>query len=314
MIVNYKLLTISKRVAIMLLIAVFSIAGFTSCKKKVTEPSASQTETQPGETGPVDPEPNPDPEPDPNPEPEQPSFDEGTYYSVYAPWVEGLSAENGWVTNVSWQDTNTLTALWKKQIEGGQNNDGKRWFIRDAANKHDDPLEGQWAHYYYFDKDFNIVYYRQGKGSLTVRKLRSGTIVKFNKGKYAGTWAIGGIYETVLDKSEITDNGWGSLNIFMGAEHMGERGKGCLAVLTMNTSYDYSGSEFGLDHYYATAGGQEAWYNIEQYTSKTPEELDKFLNEKGNLSWNTEVYNYKFVSAQPYDWHLTDHLSQQGWH
>ena len=302
-----------KKVAIILLIAAFSIAGIVACGgAENIAGSGGVAVDDPGPTGPTEPEGPEGPE-----EPQQPTFPEDTYYKIYAPWVkwDESQAPNGWRTNVSWQDTNTLTQIWKQQIEGGKYNDGKRWFIRDAANRQNDHRAGDNAHYYYFDEGFNIVYYRQGKGSLTLRKFITGLIVKYNKGRNAGTYAIGGLYETVLDKNEITDNGYDSLNIFMGASHMGERGKGCLAVLTMNTSYDdiYQ-NEFGVDHYYATAGGEEAWYNVEQYTSKTPEELDSFLNEKGNLSWQTEIYNFRFVFNLPYEWHLENHLEQQGWH
>ena len=314
MTINYKLLKISKRAAIMLLIAVFSIVGIVACggaEDIAGSRGGVDTIVDPGPTGPTDPT---DPE-----EPEQPTFPADTYYTIYAPFVHWEDESKVPSVNriiVSWQDTNTLTQIWKKQIEDGKRpGDGNRWMIRDAANRHNDPRDGQWANYYYFDKNFDLVYYRQGKGSLTVRKFRTGLIVRYNKGRNAGTWAIGGLYETVLTKDEITSNGWDSLNIFMGADHMGERGKGCLAVLTMNTSYDdiYQ-NEFGVDHYYATSGGQEAWYNIDQYTSRNPEELDSFLNVKGNLSWLTPTYNYRFVFAQPYDWHLTEHINQQGWH
>ncbi len=342
-----KNLKTSRVIAVILLIAIFSIAGIVACKgNEATNPTESGLTLVPGDTGPVtniptdtnkpgtntpgtdtnNPGTNTGPDtndtdtnqkpPEP-PEPPKPTFAEDTYYKIYAPFVkwDNSQAPNGWRTNVSWQDTNTLTQIWKDQIEGGKYNDGKRWFIRDAANQQNDHRVGDNAHYYYFDKDFNIVYYRQGKGSLTVRKFITGIIVKYNKGRNAGTYAIGGLYETILDKNEITDNGWDSLNIFMGANHMGERGKGCLAILTMNTSYDDAfQNEFGVDHYYATAGGEEAWYNVEQYTSKTPEELDSFLNEKGNLSWLIPTYNFRFVFNNPYEWHLTDHLSQQGWH
>ena len=345
--INTKILKTSRVIAVILLIVIFSIAGIVACKgNEATNPTESGLTLIPGDTGPVIPvtnigintnnpgtntgtdtnttgdtnidnpgDTNIDP-PAPS-EPPKPTFAADTYYKIYAPWVkwDESQAPNGWRTNVSWQDTNTLSQIWKQQIEGGKYNDGKRWFIRDAANRQNDHRAGNNAHYYYFDKDFNIVYYRQGKGSLTVRKFITGIIVKYNKGRNAGTWAIGGLYETILDKNEITDNGYDSLNIFMGASHMGERGKGCLAVLTMNTSYDdiYQ-NEFGVDHYYATKGGEEAWYNVEQYTSKNPEELDSFLNEKGNLSWRTEIYNFRFVFNKPYEWHLTDHLNQQGWH
>ena len=323
-----KSLKVLKRVAIILLIAVFSLAGIVACggADDITGSRSvsgnEDTIVDPGTTGPAtptDPEPTPDPEPNPEPEPEPtPTFPANTYYKIYAPWVQWREeqAPNGWGTNVSYQDTNTLSQIWKQQIAGGKYNDDRRWFIRDAANRQNDHRVGNTAHYYYFDKNFDLVYYRQGKGSLTVRKFRTGIIVKYSAGRNAGTWSIGGLYETVLTKDEITSNGWDSLNIFMGASHMGERNKGCLAVLTMNTGYDdlYQ-NEFGVDHYYATAGnGQEVWYDVNQYTSRNPEELDKFLNVKGNLSWKLGVYNFRFVFNRPYDWHLTDHINQKGWH
>lgn len=200
-----KLLKISKRVAIILLIVV-SIVGMISCKNKNITGSAQSSEA-PAPTGPTEPT-----EPEGPQEPEKPTFPEDTYYQIYEPWVEGLSAEDGWVTTVSWQDTDSLTELWRKQIEGGKDNDGKRFIIRDANNNQSDPLTGS---YYYFDKDLNIVYYIQGKDSLTVRKFLGSIIAKYGREKYEGTYAIGGVYETVLYKNKITDNNFDQLNIFM---------------------------------------------------------------------------------------------------
>ena len=83
----------------------------------------------------------------------------------------------------------------------------------------------------------------------------------------------------------------------------------------MNTGYDdvYQ-EEFGVDHYYATEGGKSAWYNIDEYTSRNPEELDKLLNKKENLSWKLYYVNFRFVYNYPYDWHLIDHGNKRGWH
>ena len=303
-----KLLKISKRVAIILLIAVFSIVGIVACggaEDIAGSRGGGDTIVDPGPTGPTDPT---DPEePD---QPEQPTFSEDTYYKIYAPWVkwDESQAPNGWRTNVSYQDTNTLTQIWKQQIEGGKYNDDRRWFIRDANNNLNDHRLGS---YYYFDKDFNIVYYRQGKGSLTVRKFLSGIIVKYKGGRNNGTYAIGGVYETLLTKNEITGNNFDQLNIFMGHEDM-RADKGGLEILTMNTGYDDSyQNEFGVDFYYnKSVMGED---QLGQYTSKKPEELNNFLSAR-NLSFNLSYVNFRFVFNRPYDWHLTDHLSQQGWH
>ena len=303
-----KLLKISKRVAIILLIAVFSIVGIVACggaEDIAGSRGGGDTIVDPGPTGPTDPT---DPEePD---QPEQPTFSEDTYYKIYAPWVkwDESQAPNGWRTNVSYQDTNTLTQIWKQQIEGGKYNDDRRWFIRDANNNLNDHRLGS---YYYFDKDFNIVYYRQGKGSLTVRKFLSGIIVKYKGGRNNGTYAIGGVYETLLTKNEITGNNFDQLNIFMGHEDM-RADKGGLEILTMNTGYDDSWqNEFGVDFYYnKSVMGED---QLGQYMSKNPDELNNFLGAR-NLSANLSYVNFRFVFNRPYDWHLTDHLSQQGWH
>ena len=305
--INEKL----KRMAIILLITAFSIVGIISCGgADITGSGGRDRGNNYSETPDSD---------DITPEPEQPvtpqpTFPANTYYKIYAPWVKWDESQspNGWRTNVSWKDTNTLSQIWKQQIEGGKKNDGKRWFIRDGDNY---GYDHRWGNYYYFDKNLDLVYYRKGKGSLTLRKFRTGIIVKYSAGRNKGTWAIGGLYETVLTKDEITGNNINSLNIFMGTSHMGERNKGCLSVLTMNTGYDdvYQ-EEFGVDHYYATAGGKEAWYNIDEYTSRNPEELDKLLNKKENLSWKLYYVNFRFVYNYPYDWHLIDHGNKRGWH
>ena len=296
------------KVAIIVLIATLSIAGLTSCGGAATEPtsfSSSGGEDNGGGT----PEPEPEPEPTPKPEP-TPTFPKNTYYKIYAPWVkwDESQAPNGWRTNVSYQDTNTLTQIWKQQIKGGKYNNGSRWFIRDANNNLNDPRLGS---YYYFDKDFNIVYYRQGKGSLTVRKFLSGIIVKYNGGKNRGTYAIGGVYETLLTKNEITGNNFDQLNIFMGHEDM-RANKGALEILTMNTGYDDRWqNEFGVDFYYNKSVMGEN--QLGQYTSKNPDELYNFCGVR-NLSWNPWYVNFRFVFAYPYDWHLTEHINKKGWH
>lgn len=298
-----------KKVAIILLIAAFSIAGIVACSgaEEIAGSRGGVSVDDPGPTGPTEPEGPEGPE-----EPQQPTFPEDTYYKIYAPWVkwDESQAPNGWRTNVSWQDTDTLTQIWKQQIEGGKRNDGNRWMIRDANNNSlGDPRTQS---YYYFDNDFNIVYYRQGKGSLTVRKFITGIIVKYKGGRNNGTYAIGGVYETVLTKDEITGNNFDQLNIFMGHDDM-RADKGGLEILTMNTGMgdDAYQNEFGVDFYYnKNVMGEE---QLGEYTSKNPDELNDFIGAR-NLSFNLAYMNFRFFFGQPYEWHLENHLEQQGWH
>ena len=284
---NSKLLKVSKRALIILLIIAFSI-GIVACGGADNiAGSGSYTENS-DETAIVNPETS-------NPEqskPEQPTFEENTYRSIYAPfvnWEDKSQVPEANKIKVSWNDTNTLNQIWQKQIEGGKDNDGKRFIIRDANNNQKEPLTGS---YYFFDKNFNIVYYRQGKGSLLVRKFIKAMMINYdghNGIKPAGDWGIGGIYETVLTKKEITDNNFDQLNIFMGDRDMREE-RGSLEVLIINTSYTFdNNTEFGVTF------------------------IKDLPNEVRNLSWKPEYVNYKFVSVDPYLWHLEDHSSQKGW-
>ena len=255
---NSKLLKVSKRALIILLIIVFSIAGIVACggaENIAGSSSGSYTEDS-GGTVTVNPEtPNPEqPNPEqPTPKPEQqepqkPTFAENTYYTIYAPfvnWEDKSEVPEANKIKVSWQDTNTVNKIWKKQIEGGKDNDGKRFIIRDANNNQKEPLTGS---YYFFDKNFNIVYYRQGKGSLLVRKFINGIIVRKRDNQ---NWVIGGVYETVLSKNEITANNFDQLNIFMGDRDMGET-RGNLEILIINTDYIFdNNTEFGVSFFYS---------------------------------------------------------------
>ena len=285
---NSKLLKVSKRALIILLIIAFSI-GIVACggAENISGNSSGSYTENSDETAIVNPE-TPNPE---QPKPEQPTFEENTYRSIYAPfvnWEDKSQVPEANKIKVSWNDTNTLSQIWQKQIEGGKDNDGKRFIIRDANNNQNEPLTGS---YYFFDKNFNIVYYRQGKGSLLVRKFISGIMINYTgyNGRKPADWGIGGVYETVLSKKEITDNNFDQLNIFMGDRDMREE-RGSLEVLIINTSYTFdNNTEFGVTF------------------------IKDLPNEVRNLSWKPEYVNYKFVSVVPYLWHLEDHSSQKGW-
>ena len=81
----------------------------------------------------------------------------------------------------------------------------------------------------------------------------------------------------------------------------------------MNTGYDDTyQNEFGVDFYYnKNVMGED---QLEQYTSKNPDELNSFFSGARNLSWNLSYANFRFVFNRSYDWHLTEHINQEGWH
>ena len=341
------------RVAIILLIAVFVIAGITACKKKVTQPNSQQatlvpapeqTRPDPEKTGPLTTDLDSflttdlqyfgldykrdliKPEPIPEPEPPKRTFPADTYMTVYTPW----RGEN--YPRVSWQDSETLLRIWKEMISKKYNNNS-RWFVKGASYGNWDFNPDRWkdwmfyfppeANYYYFDKNFDIVYYKDTqKATLKIMKLVGAAIVRWNKEKsqgnspsYVGTWTVGGIYQTILTHAEITGNNNDDLNFFTRAEHMPSRDNKPLQVINMNLGYnDQTFTEFGIDNYYNTTMGDGYYNNITQFTNKTPQALDEFLNCKINLSWqwNLDWHNWRFFTMKPAAWHLEAH-PDSGW-
>ena len=165
-----------------LLISVFSVAGIIACGGE---------EDIVGSRGGdyiVEPEPT---EPE---EPEQPAFGEDTYYTVYTRFRGEYNPK------VSYKDTNTLIRYWKEMMgrkDEELKGNSRRWFIRDGDNraKVDDPSIRNGNHYYYFDKNFDLVYYRQGRGFLRIRELVGAVIVKYYRGSKADTYTVAGLYQ-----------------------------------------------------------------------------------------------------------------------
>lgn len=276
--------------AIIILIAIFVIAGIISCSGDAVTGGGGNGNysywegvPQPDETGPVAPTPDPDPEapdysdiptwgdsatepepPDPTPTPTpKPSFESDTYVNIYAPFTK-WDNETGYIKRVSYKDTNTLTELWKAHISGG-NNDGKRWFIRDGDNHslaypYDKIVTyTNDLNYYYFDKNFDIVHAGKYAHRVKLKKFLGGVIVKYSRGKNDGTWTIGGLYQWVLNKADNNSQGQkgytkyenDNLNEFMRAIHNWNEGD--LSVILMNLGYnDQNHDQFGVDEYYCT--------------------------------------------------------------
>ena len=103
-----------------------------------------------------------------------------------------------------------------------------------------------------------------------------------------------------MTKNEITANNFDQLNIFMGDRDMSET-RGQLEVLVLNTGYTFdNNTEFGVSFFYSK-------------NNKTGYTASSKITGVRNLSWQPWYVNYKFVSVDPYLWHLEDHSSQKGW-
>ena len=325
-----KVTKFSKRIAIILLIAVFSIAGIVACSADATDPSASESSINPDpdKTGPVTPgdtnnssNPEPTPVPEPDPEPTQPTFGEDTYYKVYTPF----RGED--YPTVSYQDTNTLLQYWKEMMgrkDEELKGNSRRWYIRDGDNraKVDDSSIRYGNHYYFFDKNFDLVYYRQGRGSLRIRELVGAVIVKYYRGTKADTYTVAGLYKNLIDNAGKFK--WMHFSKFMHAGYNPDgnetRKIGDLELLVLNVGFGSNG-EYGVDAYYNVWNKGGYRDNIEYFLGRSPDFVDNrnsknyALNQKVNHSWDTKAFNFMFVSLEPTGYELDNH-SQYGdsWH
>ena len=263
------------RVAIIMLIAVFSIAGLTSCGGAATEPtsfSSSGGENNGGET--------PAPEPTPEPEPE-PVYPEDTYYTVHVPnAIEG----QGWngTARVSYKNQEELNRLWKAMMRREGAGDGLINFIalRGHYNySHDIFNNGQ---YCWFADNMDIYY----KGSL-MKKFRGGAIVplKHNPNKYT----VAGVYETATSyyARDIAD---AALIVFMGVIDGRQAGDLEYVVFNMDVQGRMSGN--GVDVYYRSRGFDPNWVrNIDNHLGQPPSWLNGNENGIGRFNMK-ENYDY----------------------
>ena len=288
------LFKISKRVAIILLIAVFSFAGIVACSSDATQPSASQVEIPgPDDTGTTTPD-----------EPE-PVFPEDTYRRIYTPW----RGDN--YPTVSYQDTNKLLQYWKEMISRKDTGNTKRWMIRTDKDGYN---------FYYFDKNFDLVYHRVGKGTLKIRKLVGATIMKYYRGNSKGTLSIAGIYENLVDKAG--QYGWQHFSKFMHAGYNGEnnndyRKVGDLELMLLNIGFQNSAfTQFGVDSYYGTWNDYRR--DINKFLGQSPESLESSsggrlnVNQRVNLGYNPEGYEVEFIRTTSGNWEAEEH-PDTGW-
>ena len=173
--INTKALKVSNRIAVILLIAVFSIAGLVSCmggEDILGSGGRSYSDVDGGDT---DDDPN-----SPGYKPNLPNDNPGDYYNLRVPFgVEG----DGY-TNVSYKDFNKLNQLWFDQINRKAVNDGRVFAIRNKANdrgigsfqsRHTD---GQYSaqDYYYFNENGDIVW---KEDNTIIKKFMGATIVRY---------------------------------------------------------------------------------------------------------------------------------------
>lgn len=318
---------VSKRATIVLAIAVFSVVGIVACGGDDITGSRSASYTPDtggptGPTGPIEIEPTtntnsvitnsdlPGLGKDDKWEYAIPNWAKDTYYNIYIPYWGR--------TNVSYKDTTTLNKLYRQFIENGNRKGGTRWFIRDGGNKQGNALNGS---YYYFDKNLDIRYGGKtytGYHQRLIRRFLGAVIINYSqnegegpwsdKGRMAGTWTIGGLYETMINKLNDWEYGKGYfqydgpdkeyLRIFLISNY--ERNRGDVAVVVMNEGYsDGNYNEFGVDLYanitISKAGyrvldapdkdWESSYHAYRLYLGQNPAVYTKKLTFRTNLAW-----------------------------
>ena len=232
--------------------------------------------------------------PTPTP-PTKTGFSENSYIEIYTPWIDWYP------TNVSWEDTNTLTQIWEDLIFKKGDRYGRTWCIRDGDNR----IIGKFkqGNYYYFDDNLDIVHTGNYADEVKVKQFLGGVIIKYSGGDESGTLTVGGLYKTLLNKDKNNSQGQqgyarynnNNFNEFMRATH--NRGEGDLSVILMNIGYDKREylDEYGIDEYYSTIDNNYI-KNPEYFLGKNPNSyMDSKLNVKVNHSANLDRYNFNFI-------------------
>lgn len=236
-------------------------------------------------------------------------FPEDSSYSVYiTPWTKrkgrGVYKPTHLPSNfdiVSYLDTNALTELWKGIIEGEQIGDGKKWAIRDVNIGKDTDS------YYYFDNNLDIVHVYEKETAngkyghvVKVKQFLGGVLVRYSGGEASPiTVTVGGLYKTLLNKEKNNSQGKrgyttykydNNLKNFMRAEH--NWGEGDLSVIFMNVGFDNykEPQEFGVDEYYCTIDNNYR-KNPSYFLGKDPENYIGTIDN--NYRWNNEKLNVR---------------------
>lgn len=138
-------------------------------------------------------------------------FSPESYLTIYTPYTISDYVK------VSYDDTESLTRLWKAMIDRKGLKDGSRYYIQTT--------EGE----LYFDKDYNIRWSK--KPNVILKKFKGGVIVQYkvgltgkdagnehdaSGGKMIGKYAIAGLYTYALGLPEVMEWKSDMINLFFG--------------------------------------------------------------------------------------------------
>ena len=264
-----------KRVAIVLLIAVFSLAGIVACggADDIVGSASVSGETSGGK--------NPNVSSSYPNSPMDGPWDNESYRSVYVPFAGVASKKaNGQMNwnyaTVSYMDSNTLTQLWKDQMDAKGRGENRDFFIRNLNNNGHLKSNND---YYFFDADFNIRHKKYP--NVVIKEFVGGVMTMYYHddpgSESRGTIVVGGLYRTAIANASVVGNDKG-ISYFLNGRNVGD-----LEVLIFNVGATTGNfTFFGLDitYYNGTAPSYSGlkrnaseWYKV----NRKPETLVQVL-------------------------------------
>ena len=182
-------------------------------------------------------------------------------YRVYAPFA-GIGAEGEWkYTNVSYLDTPTLSALWKK-IMKMESHSGRQFTLRNRTT----------GTYFFFDSNGDLKWSR--KPNTVIKQFVQGVIIQHKCGNDTkGAYAIAGLYKLNKPSDELRTWNDTGVNIVQGELFRRSRVPGEYDIIVMNPGHVINGSEYGFEVYHTT-------YNFPAGTNPFFEERPEYIMSK----------------------------------
>ena len=182
-------------------------------------------------------------------------------YRVYAPFA-GIGAEGEWkYTNVSYLDTPTLSALWKK-IMKMESHSGRQFTLRNRTT----------GTYFFFDSNGDLKWSR--KPNTVIKQFVQGVIIQHKCGNDTkGAYAIAGLYKLNKPSDELRTWNDTGVNIVQGELFRRSRPAGEYDIIVMNPGHVINGSEYGFEVYHTT-------YNFPAGTNPFFEQRPEYIMSK----------------------------------
>ena len=182
-------------------------------------------------------------------------------YRVYAPFA-GIGAEGEWkYTNVSYLDTPTLSALWKK-IMKMESHSGRQFTLRNRTT----------GTYFFFDSNGDLKWSR--KPNTVIKQFVQGVIIQHKCGNDTkGAYAIAGLYKLNKPSDELRTWNDTGVNIVQGELFRRSRVPGEYDIIVMNPGHVINGSEYGFEVYHTT-------YNFPAGTNPFFEQRPEYIMSK----------------------------------